>query len=183
MTDLQGLLPVFSAECKCWEIKKVKKQVMSSVLTLAKSPPSPLSGIQRGRPVLTRTTNEVLSDEFRDDDSYRREEFSDYQPFGNFSYPRQMKLMIDGSLAVKLSVVSLVESVFDESSFVPPPGATPRRVCENVVHPIPLKKPDPDYPDRSAAENRLVEPSRFHDRGRRSAMCSFWEVLAMRWIA
>jgi TonB family protein len=154
VTDMQRLLPVFSEDCKCWQIKRAKHQADSQCFELQKAHTSSGEWNPKRTTCINPSTNELLTDEFKDDSSLRREEYADYQPFGNFSYPRQMKLLIDGSVAVKMNVVSLLEASFDESAFVPPPGATARRRCENVRHPIPVKTPDPDYP-RSAAQNGM----------------------------
>jgi hypothetical protein len=58
---------------------------------------------------ISPSTQEVLSDEFRDDEDFRRELFANYEALGDRSYPRQMKLQINGSQVLKANVVSLRE--------------------------------------------------------------------------
>ena len=69
-------------------------------------------------------------------------------------YPRRLKLSLNGSVLVDAQVVSLEAVSFDESLFTAPPGAIVRRQCENMVHPVAIRQPEPRYP-ASAAQNRI----------------------------
>jgi len=103
---------------------------------------------------INQTTKEILSEETKGNNEYRRTEFTDYQLFAGHSYPKQLKLLVNGSVALKVKVSSLRESAFDNATFIPPPGAIVRRQCEHMTHPVAIHAPDPLYP-RSAAQNRL----------------------------
>ncbi|HEX4489130.1 MAG TPA: TonB family protein [Terriglobales bacterium] len=158
VSDLLGLLTIFSSECKCWEIRRVKPQVEAGAaiecLELHKVHPQSNEWNPKRITCINPATKEVLSDEFKDDENFRHAEYSNYQPLGSLSYPMQMKLQINGSQALKVNVISLSQASFDEATFVPIPGAVARRQCENMTHPVAIKTPDPEYP-RSAAQNRL----------------------------
>jgi TonB family protein len=95
-----------------------------------------------------------LSDDRKDDDELRREEFADYQAFGEHRYPQRLKLSRDGSVLIDAHVVSLEAASFDESLFASPPGAMARRQCKDMVHPVAIRQPEPAYP-RSAAQNHI----------------------------
>jgi TonB family protein len=156
ITELQDLLTVFSVDV-AWQIKKIKHEVEGGIdaecVQVRLRPGSHVWNPKREL-CINQTNKEVLTDEAIDDQEYRRKEFSDYQPFREHSYPRQARLLVDGSQALKVKIISLREATFDEAVFVPPSGAVARRQCEHMTHPVALKTPDPAYP-RSAAQNRM----------------------------
>lgn len=153
ITELQDLITVFSADCAdCLQIKG-KKQERSGAecfdLHFRRSKWIPERAL-----CFNPTTHLVASDETKDGEELRHKEFSDYQPFGSHFYPRQMKLLIDGSLALDASVTGLRETAFDQATFIPPANAIVRRQCTNLVHPKPINTPDPAYP-KSASQNHM----------------------------
>lgn len=154
--ELQDLLTVFSAGPGS-KPKKVKHQAQNGIdaecveleVRADRHAWNPKRTI-----CINAATNDLLSEEIKDDDEYRLKEFSDYQAFREHSYPDELKLLVNGSVALKVSINSLREGVFDEAAFVPSPGAIARRQCEHMIPPKALKTPDPAYP-RSAAQNGL----------------------------
>ena len=154
--QLQDLVNVFSADADS-EIKKVKHQAVGGIESecMEVRPRS-------GRPTshaktevcINRATKDVLSEDTRDGAEYRRKEFTDYASFREHRYPGQLKLLVNGSAAVKVWVTSLQNASFEEGTFAPPPGSIVRRQCEHMSLPKPVKTPDPAYP-RSAAQKRI----------------------------
>jgi TonB family protein len=156
VTELEDLVNVFSADDDL-EIRRVKRQPLNGVETECMKLHSGLGPRLRNpnrELCINRTTREILSDEVRDGQEFQRKEFTDYQPFRRHRYPRQLKLLVNGSAVVKIWVTSLEDASFDETTFAPPPDAIARRQCEHMIAPKPLKTPDPAYP-RSAAQNRI----------------------------
>jgi TonB family protein len=155
--ELEDLLNVFWFDAKYWQIKKVKRQVNDGV-EMECLEIRARSGHHVWNPkriaCLDPTTKNVLSDETKDENEFRQKEFSQYEPFGEHSYPRQMKLLVNGSTFLNVKITSLRESAFDEATFRPSPGAIVRRQCENMIPPKAVKTPDPTYP-RSAVQNNL----------------------------
>lgn len=156
VSELLSLLAVSSSVSKYWEVKKVKQQSKGGpeCLELRKTHSKSGEWNPKRTACIDPNTKELLTDEYKDEEELRREEYAAYQGFGAHSYPRQMKFYVNGSVVLKVTVVSLREVQLDESEFVAPPGAVARRQCEGMSHPIALKTPDPDYPP-SASQNRL----------------------------
>jgi TonB family protein len=157
VSELQDLLNVFSVDADYWQTKKIKHQTAGGIATECleiRARPSPHVWNPKRTLCVNAASKEVLTDETRDNEEYRRKEFTDYQPFRDHSYPRQMKLFINGSAVLDAKITSLRESSFDETAFMPPAGAIARRQCEHMAHPVAVKDPDPAYP-RSAAQNRM----------------------------
>ena len=157
ITQLQDLLKVLSVDVDEWQIKKIKHQVQSGIETAClevRARSSGHSGNSKRELCINQTTKELLTDEVRDDQEYRRKEFSDYQPFGGHGYPRHLGLFVDGSQALSVRITSLRENEFEATVFVPPAEAVVRRQCEHMIHAVALKTPDPAYP-RSASQNRI----------------------------
>jgi protein TonB len=157
VTELQDLLNVLSVEVDHWQTKKTKHEIRGGIETeCVEIRARPGRHVWKGKRTLcvNQTTKETLADETRDGEEYRQKEFTDYQPFREHSYPRQLRLLVNGSVALRVKINSLRENTFDETVFVPPPGAIARRQCEHMTHPEAIKTPDPAYP-RSAAQNRM----------------------------
>ena len=157
LSELQGLLDVFSSEADDWQIKKVKHPVQGGIETecmeiRAKS--GRHASKSKRELCINEATKQVVTEEVREDDDYRRKEFKDYQPFREHNYPRQLRLLVNGSEALNAKIIALRESTFDQATFVPPAGAIARRQCENMTYPVEVKTPDPAYP-RSASQNGM----------------------------
>jgi hypothetical protein len=119
ITELQDLLNVFSVEPDYWQLKKAKHQVQGGIEAecieiRARSDHHVWN--PRRTLCINQTTTEVLTDETKDEQEYRRKEFTDYQPFGEHDYPRQLRLIVNGSVALRVKVNSLRESTFAEGS-------------------------------------------------------------------
>jgi TonB family protein len=156
ISELQDLVNVFSADAEL-QIKKIKHEAANGTETEcieARARPGRHVWNPKRELCINRATKEIVSDEVRDDQELRSKEFTAYEPFREHRYPRQLKLLVNGSAVVKIWVTSLQDATFDESTFVPPPGAIARRQCEHMIHPVPVKTPDPVYP-RSAVQNRI----------------------------
>ncbi|MGH9499629.1 MAG: energy transducer TonB [Terriglobales bacterium] len=112
-------------------------------------------GIKGHREIcLNSSTHEIMSENWSGNDEQRSRLFSDYFDFGAYHYPRKFELLENGSKLITATVESLTATSLDESLFVPPKGAIERRECEGMKHPIPLKMPDPGYP-QSDRENKI----------------------------
>lgn len=156
VTQLQGLLTVFSAE-QNWKVRKLKHQTQNGIdaecaeisVRASRSTWKPKRTL-----CIDLSTKDPLTEETRDEDQYYLKEFSGYQAFREHSYPNQLKLSQNGSVVLKVKVNSLRDATFDDTSFAPPQGAIARRQCENVIPPKAVKTPDPIYP-ASAAQNGL----------------------------
>ena len=156
ISELGDLLRVLSAEAKDWEVKKISHTAEAGAdIDCLKVRARQRHAWPREKEVcINRSSKEVLSDDVRNDDNRRRKEFADYQVFLAHRYPSKLTLRVDGSWVLVAKVVSLREASFDDALFVAPPGAIARRQCENMVHPVAIKQPDPAYP-RSAAQNKM----------------------------
>jgi len=156
VTELVGLLNVFPAKSGQWQIKNTHRQMLDSIAADCLKIKSRTR--QHWNPdievCVDSASKDVLSDDHKDDDGLRREEFADYQPFGVHRYPRRLKLSRNGSVLVNAQVVSLEATSFDESLFAAPAGSIVRRQCENMAHPVAIRQPEPRYPT-SAAQNRI----------------------------
>lgn len=157
--ELQGLLSVSSIHPDQWQVKKAKQhgQEGSEECLELRSVPSRLHGWKR-QVCIDRASKDLLSDELQSESELRRKEFGDYQPFGDHRYPHTLKLAIDGSTVVKVTVRSLEAKSFDAALFTPPPNAVVRLACENIVPPVAIKTPDPSYPP-SALQSRVTGTS------------------------
>jgi TonB family protein len=156
VSELEDLVDIFRADVEL-QIDKVKHENTNgndSQCMQVRPRSGPHVGNTKRELCIDRATKEILSDEVREDHEFRRKEFTDFAPFRWHRYPRQLKLLENGSAVVKVWVTSLQDATFDERTFVPPPGAIARRQCEHMIHPVPLKTPNPAYP-RSAAQNRM----------------------------
>ena len=104
---------------------------------------------------LNSTSHEIVSEDWLEPpDQRRRERFTEYFDFGNLRFPRKLELIVNGSRAIAANVESLTASPFDDSLLRPPKGALERRQCKDMVHPIPVRTPDPMYP-KSASQNKI----------------------------
>lgn len=151
--QLQKLLNVLSVDIGDWQVKKIKHQVEGGIETdciEVRPQPSPHALNPKRTLCINPATKELMTDEEKDGEQHSRKEFTDYQPFGDHSYPRQLKLFANGSVALRVKISSLRESTFDQAAFIPLPGAITRRQCEHMTHPEAIKTPDPAYP-RSAS--------------------------------
>ncbi len=78
-------------------------------------------------------------------DESRRREYDDYAEFASHRYPRKFRLLEKGSSVIIADVVSLTAANFDDSQFVPAPGAIARRECDGLKHPVLIKSPDVNF--------------------------------------
>jgi len=150
--ELQKLLNVLPVDID-WQFRKIKHQTEGGIETDCiemSSQPGPHPRNSKRTLCINPATKELVTDEEKDEEQHRRKEFADYQPFGGHSYPRQLKLLANGSVALKVKISSLREATFDQATFVPLPGAIARHQCEHMTHPQAIKTPDPPYP-RSAS--------------------------------
>jgi TonB family protein len=156
VSQVQDLLNVFSNQGKSWEIKKSKEEVEDGAARRCFE----LRRSQRGSWNPERlvcfdpATMDVVSDDMKYDQEYRRKEFSGYQEFGEHRYPTRLTLFVNGSPVVKVENVTLRQENLSEEAFSPEPGSIARRRCEGMQWPAGLKTPDPVYP-KSAAQNRM----------------------------
>lgn len=101
-------------------------------------------------------SNEILRDEWQEPpDERRKEQYSDYIDFGGHHYPRKLQLIVNGSVVITANVQNLTTTVFDQALLLPPKGAIERRQCSDMKHAVPMKTPDPRYPE-SASQNKLM---------------------------
>jgi TonB family protein len=157
VSELQDLLWVLRNEERLWETKKIRDENENGV---------PRRCIELRRKEAGRwnperlvcfdpKTMNVLSDEMRYANEYRRKEYSNYRDFGQHRYPTRLILFVNGSPVVKVENVILRQESLREDDFSPPPGAVVRRRCEDMKWPVAVKTPDPKYPE-SASQNRLT---------------------------
>ncbi len=105
---------------------------------------------------LNSASREILSDEWKEPpDERRREQYAEYFEFRGHRYPHKLELFVNGSTAITAVVESLTTATFDPTLFVPARGAIERRQCPEMKHAMPLKTPDPSYPE-SASQNKLM---------------------------
>jgi TonB family protein len=105
---------------------------------------------------INSASHDILSDEWKEPpDEQRSEEYTDYFDFGGHRYPRKLELLVNGAKVISASVGMLTKTTFDEALLVPPKGAIERRQCADMKHPVPIKTPDPMYP-QSASQNQLM---------------------------
>jgi TonB family protein len=101
-------------------------------------------------------SHEILRDEWPvPPDERRKEQYSDYFDFGGHHYPRKLQLLVNGSVVLTANVQDLTTTVFDEVLLLPPKGAIEQRHCSDMKHAVPIKTPDPMYP-QSASQNKLM---------------------------
>jgi TonB family protein len=157
VAELMDLLTIFSADTDHWKIKKAKHEVrdgielnclqIAALATRGEWNPKREVCINQG-------TQEVLTDDAKDGAEDRKKSFADYQAFRDHIYPRQLKLLVNGSEALNVHVASLQEATFGNEIFVPLPGAVVRRQCEHMIRPVAVKDPNPPYPQSSAQDRR-----------------------------
>jgi TonB family protein len=141
LTRLQNLLGVFQVDSRRWEVQKIKPNNGLSCVQLK----SRLSH-SHGEICLEPDSKHVMSTEFTGDDYGRKQVFSEYQPFHDNSYPRELNYFEHGSQVLRLTIVSLNDKSLEDSVFMPPQNSVARRKCENLVQAIPVKQPRPPYP-------------------------------------
>jgi TonB family protein len=101
-------------------------------------------------------SHEILRDEWQEPpDERRKEQYSDYFDFGGHHYPRKLQLLVNGSVVITARVQDLTTTVFDQALLLPPKGAIERRQCSDMKHAVPVKTPEPMYP-QSASQNKLT---------------------------
>ena len=95
----------------------------------------------------------VVSSENR----FSLDEFSEYAPWLGKMFPRRIRFLDSGKLALEVFVDQLAqEAVADESLFVPPRGAEIWPTCDEPMLPHALKVPEPPYPERVHRINAKV---------------------------
>jgi len=154
VVEAVDLLRVFSIDPEYWKIKKAKHTETLDSDCIEVRPRSHEQWSPERRICLQHATEEVGAEDYKDDQEIRRKEFSGYITFGSHQYPKHLKLLVNGSVALNAQVDSLRESSFEGAVFMPPPGAIARRQCKHMVHPVAIKQPDPAYP-RSAVQNGM----------------------------
>ncbi|HSZ63513.1 MAG TPA: energy transducer TonB [Terriglobales bacterium] len=101
-------------------------------------------------------SHQILRDEWQEPpDERRKEQYSDYFDFAGHQYPRKLQLLVNGSVVITANVQDLKTTVFDQTLFLPQRGAIERRQCADMKHAVPIKTPDPVYPE-SASQNKLA---------------------------
>ena len=117
----------------------------------------------RGKPhevCVNSASREILSDEWQEPpDEQRREQYTDYFDFEGHRYPRKLELLVNGIRVLTANVGNLTTAAFDETLLVRPKEAIERRQCADMKHAVPVKTPDPTYPN-SASQNKLMGDSR-----------------------
>jgi TonB family protein len=156
ISELQHLVPVLENDTDYWEVKKSKHKVEGGLeqdcLEIRARDGSKVWNPHRT--VCVSSGGEVNSDETRDDVELRKKEFLNYQSFGGHRYPRQLRLLVNGSLALGVEVTTLREIDVTQESFLLPAGAIERRQCDHMVVPKPISTPEPNYP-LSAKQNLI----------------------------
>jgi TonB family protein len=158
LKQLFDLLNVFDAAPEEWRIKQIRQERNASGIDCVSiRQKSTVSGPWKtAREVcIDHVLNTVLSDQEKNDVELQRKEFSDYREFRSHRNPYQMKLMVNGSVLLKVQVASLTDASIAPAALLPPSGAIERRQCENMTYPKPVHTPDPAYP-RDAARNGFV---------------------------
>jgi TonB family protein len=108
------------------------------------------------RGVVNGISHEILRQEWHGaPDMRRRELFSDYFDFGDFRFPHKLQFQEDGINVVTANVSSLQTATFDENLLILPKGLIERRLCTAMKNAVPLKTPDPIYPQPSR-KNRII---------------------------
>jgi hypothetical protein len=101
-------------------------------------------------------THEILSEELRDPpDGRRSESFADYAEFGRHRYPRKLRLRMNGVTELAVDVTGLTTIAFDPSWLVAPEGAIYRRQCAGMLPAVPIKTPQPGYP-QAAIQSTMI---------------------------
>lgn len=104
---------------------------------------------------VNRASHEIVVNDWKQEPEGKiRYEYSDYTEFRGLRYPRKIQRLENGIKTITAQVLKLTTVPIDEALLVPPKGSIERQQCSNMKHPIPIKNPDPLYP-QSAAENRL----------------------------
>jgi len=150
LTHLQNLLEVFHVDSHDWEVQKIKPEGGLSCVQL-----KPRRGHAHEKICLEPDSKHVVSVESKRDDDGDKQVFGDYQPFHDHSFPRELKYFENGSLLLRLKIISLQDKSFEDLVFTPPQNSIVRRKCENMTHAVAVKQPDPEYPP-AAAQNRLM---------------------------
>lgn len=150
LTHLQSMLNVADFDSGNWEIQKIKPEDGLACVQLKRH-----RGNYRRKICMEPDSKHVVSVEFKDSDDTDKQEFGSYQPFRDNVYPRELKYFEHGISQLQLRVVSLQDQTFEDSVFTPPQNSIVRRKCENMMPPIAVKQPDPQYPP-AAAQNRLM---------------------------
>ena len=146
VSDLVGMLEVVPIGTEELQVEKVSHRSQEAGTECRKVRTRGRHGFNPWKEICFHSgTLEVLSYEQKDGGD-RLREFGEYQPFRSHRYPRQFQLKVKGKLLLQARLLSLQDATFEDSSFEPPTGAVARRQCSNVVYPVPLKQPDPDYP-------------------------------------
>jgi TonB family protein len=105
---------------------------------------------------MNSATHEIVSDEWQvPPDGRHREQYTDYLDFSGHRYPRKLQLVVNGIVVITANVDNLTTTAFDQRLLVPPTGAIERRHCTDRKPPIPIRKPNPFYP-QSARHNRVT---------------------------
>jgi TonB family protein len=101
-------------------------------------------------------SHEILRDEWQEPpDERRKEQYSEYFDFGGHHYPRKLQLLVNGSPVITANVQDLTTIDFDPALLLPPNGAIERRKCSDMKRAVPIKSPNPIYPE-SAHKNKLM---------------------------
>jgi TonB family protein len=84
-------------------------------------------------------------------------EYSDYKKFGDKVYPRRIRCLTNGGLALEAIIVDLSEdsSQNDPKLFEPPPGSKDWPVCGKEYPPVAVRTPDPSFPRNALANQGL----------------------------
>jgi len=105
---------------------------------------------------LNSSSRDILSDEWKEPpDERRKQQYSGYFDFGGHRYPRRLELLVNGIKAITANVDNLTTTTFDQTLLAAPKGAIERRQCADMKHVVPVKTPDPSYPE-SARQNKLM---------------------------
>jgi len=147
VTQLNELLRDPSAKKGDWTINKVKQPTSDGMKQCIElSDDAEKTHDWKRQICINPTTEDVLSDEWNRGGESGKEEFADFQPYEDRSYPRSLSLVKNGVPAVRAVVTLLEEKSYDAAEFVAPPNAIVRRQCEHITYPVALHTPSPSYP-------------------------------------
>jgi TonB family protein len=156
--DLLSLIQ-FSNKPGPWQVKKEKQRTEDGIQMTciqARSAQPKTHPEETHELCLDAASHDLLSDEWKDNpDHMFRRDYGQESGFRGHRFPRSLVWFDNGSKVLSANVVTLETAPLDPALLVPPQGAIERRQCDDLKPPVPIKIPDPTYPE-SASQNRLM---------------------------
>jgi TonB family protein len=142
--DIRDLLSPLCADSTSWKLHGNTPRTFGGVQTRCLK--ATLPNQQTEHICIDPRTDELRSIMVPEHSPPQEDLFSAYEPFGTFSFPRQLQRSWGGKSTLDLKVVALQEKSFEAETFTPRPGSIVRRECENKVPPKVLNGYAPSYP-------------------------------------